>query len=102
VGIARSKLVWVLQGPDPMAPDRIRRGNDIYRAQAAFNGDLTADASAAVFRAGDRSNWVQWLPCKAYARIRGTAPRARLPNCTRTRATCTSAWSQWPTTSSRV
>jgi hypothetical protein len=51
-----------------MAPDRIRRVNDIYQAQAASHGDLTADASAAVFRAGDRYNWVQWLPCNAYER----------------------------------
>ncbi|MGW0602067.1 SGNH/GDSL hydrolase family protein [Streptomyces sp. NPDC002776] len=68
VGIERPKLVWVLQGPDPMAPDRIRRVNEIYKAQAASTGDVTADAGAAVSRAGDRYTWVQRLPCNAYER----------------------------------
>ncbi|MFE6365616.1 SGNH/GDSL hydrolase family protein [Streptomyces sp. NPDC057806] len=68
VGIERPTLVWVLQGPDPMAPDRIRRVNDIYKAQAESTGDRTADAGAAVSPAGDRYTWVQQLPCNAYER----------------------------------
>ncbi|MBC9712020.1 SGNH/GDSL hydrolase family protein [Streptomyces sp. TRM66268-LWL] len=68
VGIARPKLVWVLQGPDPMTPDRIRRINGLYEKQAAEAGDLTADAGAAVSRSGDRYTHVQHLPCTRYER----------------------------------
>ncbi|SDK89015.1 SGNH/GDSL hydrolase family protein [Streptomyces indicus] len=67
-GIARPRLVWVLQGPDPMAPDRIRRVNGIYEKQARAAGDLTADAGAAVSRPGDRYTHVERLPCTAYER----------------------------------
>ncbi|WP_199546759.1 SGNH/GDSL hydrolase family protein [Streptomyces sp. N35] len=67
-GIARPTIVWVLQGPDPMSADRIRRINAIYERQAAASGDITADAGAAVSRAGDRYTHVQRLPCTPYER----------------------------------
>ncbi|MFC7306546.1 SGNH/GDSL hydrolase family protein [Streptomyces monticola] len=67
-GIPRPKLVWVLQGPDAMSPDRIRRVNGVYTAQASAAGDLTADAGARVSRAGDRYTYVESLPCTAYER----------------------------------
>ncbi|MHC0432621.1 SGNH/GDSL hydrolase family protein [Streptomyces sp. O3] len=67
-GIPRPKLVWVLQGPDAVAPDRVRRVNEIYRAQARAAGDLVADAGARVSRPGDRYTYVQNLPCNAYER----------------------------------
>lgn len=67
-GIARPTIIWVLQGPDPMSPDRIRRVNGLYEKQAAAAGDLTADAGAAVSRAGDRYTHVQRLPCTPYER----------------------------------
>ncbi|WP_327356907.1 SGNH/GDSL hydrolase family protein [Streptomyces sp. NBC_01304] len=65
-GIPRPRIVWVLQGPDAMAPDRIRQVNQIYEAQAKAASDLTADAGARVTRAGDRYRYVQRLPCTAY------------------------------------
>ncbi|WP_415951039.1 SGNH/GDSL hydrolase family protein [Streptomyces sp. KLOTTS4A1] len=68
VGIERPTLVWVLQGPDPMSPDRIRRINALYRKQAAARGDITADAGAAVSGPGGRYAHVQWLPCTRYER----------------------------------
>ncbi|MFP3990572.1 SGNH/GDSL hydrolase family protein [Streptomyces sp. E11-3] len=67
-GIPRPKLVWVLQGPDVMAPERVRRVNDIYRAQAKAAGDLISDAGARVSRPGDRYTYVQKLPCNTYER----------------------------------
>ncbi len=67
-GIARPTIVWVLQGPDPMATDRISRINGIYTKQAAAAGDITADAGAAVSPPGARHTYVQQLPCTRYER----------------------------------
>ncbi|MEV2196174.1 SGNH/GDSL hydrolase family protein [Streptomyces phaeochromogenes] len=64
----RPKVVWVLQGPDPMTPDRVRRVNAIYERQAAASGDLLADAGKAVSPASARYTWSQYLPCTAYER----------------------------------
>lgn len=63
-----TRIVWVLQGPDPMTPDRVRRVNALYEKQAAASGDLVADAGRAVSAAGARYAWVQYLPCTAYER----------------------------------
>ena len=57
------RVMWVLQGPDPITPDRIRRVNGIYEKQAAASGDLLADAGKAVSPAGARYTWSQYLPC---------------------------------------
>ncbi|MCX4703446.1 SGNH/GDSL hydrolase family protein [Streptomyces sp. NBC_01373] len=65
-GAKRPKIVWVLQGPDPITPDRIRRVNSLYEEQAAAAGDLVADAGKTVSPAGARQTWVQYLPCTAY------------------------------------
>ncbi|WP_338900032.1 SGNH/GDSL hydrolase family protein [Streptomyces sp. TG1A-60] len=67
-GTHRPKIVWVLQGPDPFTPDRIRRVNALYRKQAKASGDLLADAGKAVSPASDRYTWTQYLPCTAYER----------------------------------
>ena len=65
-GDRRPKIVWVLQGPDPITPDRVRRVNEMYEQQAAASGDLVADAGATVSPAGARYTWSQYLPCTAY------------------------------------
>ena len=65
-GGTRPKIVWVLQGPDPITPDRVRRVNEMYEQQAAASGDLVADAGAAVSPAGARNTWTQYLPCTSY------------------------------------
>jgi len=65
-GARRPKIVWVLQGPDPITPDRVRRVNALYEKQAAASGDLVADAGATVSPAGARYTWTQYLPCTAY------------------------------------
>ncbi|MDQ1040820.1 hypothetical protein QFZ75_007236 [Streptomyces sp. V3I8] len=70
------RVVWVLQGPDPITPDRVRRVNAVYERQARASGDLLADAGKAVSRAADRYTWTQYLPCTAYERGHG-------PYCTR-------------------
>jgi hypothetical protein len=86
-GIPRPRLVWVLQGPDRAAPDRIRRLNETYRAVAHRHGDLVADAGWAISRAAypyeaarpaDRYRWTQHLPCTPSERRYGycTAPEA--------------------------
>ncbi|NGO10392.1 SGNH/GDSL hydrolase family protein [Streptomyces sp. HC44] len=62
------KVVWVLQGPDPITPDRVRRVNAIYEQQADASGDLLADAGKAVSSATARYTWTQYLPCTAYER----------------------------------
>ncbi|TPQ17089.1 SGNH/GDSL hydrolase family protein [Streptomyces sporangiiformans] len=62
------KVVWVLQGPDPITPDRIRRVNAIYERQADASGALLADAGKAVSPATARYTWTQYLPCTAYER----------------------------------
>ncbi|MEU5292516.1 SGNH/GDSL hydrolase family protein [Streptomyces umbrinus] len=67
-GGERTRVVWVLQGPDPMTPDRVRRVNAIYERQAAASGDLLADAGKAVSPASARYTWSQYLPCTAYER----------------------------------
>ncbi|MGW1953059.1 SGNH hydrolase domain-containing protein [Streptomyces sp. NPDC001920] len=63
-----ARIVWVLQGPDPITADRVRRVNALYDEQAAAAGDLVADAGKAVSAAGARYSWVQYLPCTAYER----------------------------------
>ncbi|MFD0309892.1 SGNH/GDSL hydrolase family protein [Streptomyces sp. NPDC127119] len=66
-----SKIVWVLQGPDPITPDRVRRVNAVYERQARASGDLLADAGKAVSAASARYTWTQYLPCTAYEREHG-------------------------------
>lgn len=68
VGSARPAVVWVSQGPDPIAPERIRRVNQIYERQAGRGGDFVADAGKAVSAAGARQTWVRYLPCTSYER----------------------------------
>jgi hypothetical protein len=63
-----ARIVWVLQGPDPITPDRVRRVNALYEKRAAASGDLVADAGKTVSAAGARYAWVQDLPCTAYER----------------------------------
>ncbi|WP_328773739.1 SGNH/GDSL hydrolase family protein [Streptomyces sp. NBC_00286] len=67
-GAKRTKVVWVLQGPDPITPDRVRRVNAIYEQQAEASGGLVADAGKEVGPADARYTWVQHLPCTAYER----------------------------------
>ncbi|MGW0708447.1 SGNH/GDSL hydrolase family protein [Streptomyces sp. NPDC002643] len=62
------KIVWVLQGPDPITPERVRRVNALYEKQAKASGGLLADAGRAVSPASDRYTWAQYLPCTAYER----------------------------------
>ncbi|WP_328498355.1 SGNH/GDSL hydrolase family protein [Streptomyces sp. NBC_00414] len=66
-----AKVVWVLQGPDPMTPDRVRRVNAVYEKQATASGDLLADAGKAVSAPSARYTWTQYLPCTAYEREHG-------------------------------
>ncbi|WAX81540.1 SGNH/GDSL hydrolase family protein [Streptomyces sp. KMM 9044] len=63
------RIVWMLQGPDPITPDRIRRVNGLYEKRAAAGGGLLADAGKAVSPAGARHTWSQYLPCNAYERV---------------------------------
>ncbi|WP_151482908.1 SGNH/GDSL hydrolase family protein [Streptomyces albicerus] len=67
-GTDRPRIVWVLQGPDPITPDRVRRVNAVYERQAEASGDLLADAGKAVSPASARYTWTQHLPCTAYER----------------------------------
>ncbi|MEV0224477.1 SGNH/GDSL hydrolase family protein [Streptomyces sp. NPDC050704] len=67
-GPDRPKVVWVLQGPDPITPDRVRGVNQVYERQADASGDLVADAGKAVSPASARYTWTQHLPCTAYER----------------------------------
>ncbi|GAA3128266.1 SGNH/GDSL hydrolase family protein [Streptomyces rectiviolaceus] len=67
-GADRPRIVWVLQGPDPITPDRVRRVNGIYEAQARASGGIAADAGRVVAPAADRYRWVEKLPCTAYER----------------------------------
>ncbi|WP_320781658.1 SGNH/GDSL hydrolase family protein [Streptomyces sp. CRN 30] len=67
-GDGRPRIVWVLQGPDAIAPDRVRRINSVYEERAAASGDLLADAGGAVSPASDRYAWTRYLPCTAYER----------------------------------
>ncbi|GGX01240.1 hypothetical protein GCM10010297_23560 [Streptomyces malachitofuscus] len=67
-GSGGPRIVWVLQGPDPVTPDRVRRVNALYERRAAGSGDLVADAGRTVSPAGARYTWAQYLPCDAYER----------------------------------
>ncbi|WP_210593016.1 SGNH/GDSL hydrolase family protein [Streptomyces sp. GESEQ-35] len=67
-GSQRPRIVWVLQGPDPVTPDRVRRVNAIYEEQAAASGDLVADAGKTVSPADARYTWTKYLPCSPYER----------------------------------
>ncbi|MBT2489707.1 SGNH/GDSL hydrolase family protein [Streptomyces sp. ISL-96] len=78
VGIPRPRIVWVLQGPDAFSPDRVRRVNGIYRAQAAAGRDLVADAGLSVSPAGARYTWAQRLPCNDDERARSQDCRGGL------------------------
>ncbi|MFH8490139.1 SGNH/GDSL hydrolase family protein [Streptomyces longisporoflavus] len=62
------RIVWVLQGPDPITPDRVRRVNGIYEAQARSTGGIVADAGRVVAPASGRHTWVEKLPCTSYER----------------------------------
>ncbi|MFC3572209.1 SGNH/GDSL hydrolase family protein [Streptomyces yaanensis] len=65
-GTRRPRIVWVLQGPDPITPDRVRRVNEMYEQQARSSGDLVSDAGGTVSPASGRYTWAQYLPCTAY------------------------------------
>lgn len=65
-GARRPRIVWVLQGPDPMTPERTRRVNETYEKQARASGDLVSDAGRTVGPASDRYTWAQYLPCTPY------------------------------------
>ncbi|MGX1158609.1 SGNH/GDSL hydrolase family protein [Streptomyces albogriseolus] len=67
-GDRRPRIVWVLQGPDPLVPDRVRRVNGIYERRAAASGDLVADAGRAVTAPGARHAWTRYVPCDAVER----------------------------------
>ncbi|MFF1693427.1 SGNH/GDSL hydrolase family protein [Streptomyces sp. NPDC058257] len=67
-GAGRTRVVWVLQGPDPITPDRVRRVNGIYETQARTSGGIVADAGRAVAPASGRHTWVEKLPCTTYER----------------------------------
>ncbi|MEV8540584.1 SGNH/GDSL hydrolase family protein [Streptomyces sp. NPDC051572] len=67
-GAQRPTIVWVLQGPDPITPERVRNVNALYESQARSAADLVADAGSTVSRAGARYTWTQYLPCTAYER----------------------------------
>lgn len=66
----RPRVVWVLQGPDPITPDRVRRVNAVYEERAATTDDLVADAGRVVSAPGARYSWTQYLTCTAYERAR--------------------------------
>ncbi|WP_406165158.1 SGNH/GDSL hydrolase family protein [Streptomyces sp. NBC_00996] len=65
-GARPPKVVWVLQGPDPITPDRVRRVNALYQKRADTSGDLVADAGRTVSPASARYTWAQYLPCTSY------------------------------------
>ncbi|MFE2416594.1 SGNH/GDSL hydrolase family protein [Streptomyces hokutonensis] len=67
-GAQRPTIVWVLQGPDLITPERVRAVNALYKAQARSTGDTVADAGKAVSPAGARYTWTQYLPCTDYER----------------------------------
>ncbi|TGB03051.1 SGNH/GDSL hydrolase family protein [Streptomyces sp. MZ04] len=62
------RVVWVLQGPDPITPERVRRVNGIYEARSKASGGRVADAGGTVAPASDRYAWAEKLPCTAYER----------------------------------
>ncbi|MER6125620.1 SGNH/GDSL hydrolase family protein [Streptomyces sp. NPDC001795] len=65
-GAGRPRIVWVLQGPDPITPDRVRRVNEMYQKQARDSGDLVSDAGGTVSPSSGRYTWAQYLPCTPY------------------------------------
>jgi hypothetical protein len=67
-GSRRPTIVWVLQGPDPITPERVRKVNAVYEKRAAASGDLVADAGKTVSPASGRYTWAQELPCTSYER----------------------------------
>lgn len=67
-GAQRPTIVWVLQGPDPITPERVRAVNALYESAARSTGDLVADAGKTVSPATARYTWTQYLPCTAYER----------------------------------
>lgn len=67
-GAQRPTIVWVLQGPDPITPERVRNVNALYETQARSTGDIVADAGRTVSPADARYTWTQYLPCTAYER----------------------------------
>ncbi|MFD4630708.1 SGNH hydrolase domain-containing protein [Streptomyces sp. NPDC058284] len=72
-GAGGARVVWVLQGPDPITPDRVRGVNDIYEAQAKASDDIVADAGRSVAPASGRYTWVDTLPCTAYEKAHSAA-----------------------------
>ncbi|MFI8091098.1 SGNH/GDSL hydrolase family protein [Streptomyces sp. NPDC086080] len=62
------RIVWVLQGPDPVTPERVRRVNELYERRADGSGELVADAGRTVSPEGARYTWAQYLPCDAHER----------------------------------
>ncbi|MEV5319938.1 SGNH/GDSL hydrolase family protein [Streptomyces sp. NPDC052687] len=67
-GQSPPRIVWVLQGPDPITPERVRKVNAVYAERAAASGGLVADAGRAVSPASGRHTWVRFLPCTAWER----------------------------------
>ncbi|MGW0825347.1 SGNH/GDSL hydrolase family protein [Streptomyces sp. NPDC002845] len=67
-GSHRPTVVWVLQGPDPITPDRVRRVNALCKERAKASGDLVADAGSTVSPDSARYTWTQYLPCTEYER----------------------------------
>jgi hypothetical protein len=67
-GSHRPRIVWVLQGPDPITPDRVRRVNGLYERLADTAGGIVADAGKAVSPDSGRYTWTQHLPCTDYER----------------------------------
>ncbi|MFC9843582.1 SGNH/GDSL hydrolase family protein [Streptomyces sp. NPDC060223] len=65
-GARQPKIVWVLQGPDPITPGRVRDVNALYEERARATGELLADAGKTVSPASARNTWVQYLPCTSY------------------------------------
>src|SRR5690606_9859848 len=51
------RIVWVLQGPDPVTPERVRRVNELYERRADGSGELVADAGRTVSPEGARYTW---------------------------------------------
>ncbi|MEV0317313.1 SGNH/GDSL hydrolase family protein [Streptomyces sp. NPDC050658] len=62
------RVVWVLQGPDPITPDRVRRVNSVYESQARASTGVVADAGRTVAPASARYTWSEKLPCTPYER----------------------------------
>ncbi|WP_432186872.1 SGNH/GDSL hydrolase family protein [Streptomyces sp. Tue6028] len=71
-GASRPRIVWVLQGPDPITPGRVQRVNELYEARARASGDLVADAGRTVSATSARYTWTQYLPCTSYERAHPT------------------------------